>query len=117
MRAITRTPEEPMVKIVILVHRRHEMDASEFSRYWRETHSPIGAGLPGLRKYVQNHAIRAPDGTAPAYDGYAELWFDNIEAFEQALASPAGQAVMADAEKFIDLERMQTLAVDEVPIV
>ena len=59
----------------------------------------------------------APDGRAPAYDGFAEVWFDSMEAFEQALSSPEGQAALADTEKFIDVKRMQTLSVDEVTIV
>ncbi len=102
--------------MVFLVHRRPDMDAEEFSRYWRETHSPISAKLPGLRKYIQNHAIAAPDGTPPAYDGFAELWFDDLEALGQAMASPEGQAVVADTENFIDLERMLTFGVDEVAV-
>ena len=102
--------------MVFLVHRRSDMDAEEFSRYWREDHAPIGAKLPGLRRYIQNHSTGAPDGSSPPYDGFAELWFDNVASLEQALASPEGQAVLADTENFIDLERMQTFSVDEVTI-
>ena len=105
-----------MIKMVFLVHRRSDMNAEEFSRYWRENHAPISAKLPGLRKYIQNHAIAAPDGNPPPYDGFAELWFDDLDALEQAMASPEGQAVVADTENFIDLERMLTFGVNEVAV-
>ena len=106
-----------MLKMVFLVHKRPDMDAAEFHRYWRETHGPIAAEIPGLRKYVQNHSIGDSNGVAAAYDGFAELWFDSAEAFERALASPEGQAAQADAANFIDVDRMQSFSVDEVTIV
>ena len=106
-----------MLKMVFLVPKRPDMDATEFRRYWRETHGPIAAKIPGLRKYIQNHSIGNSDGAPPAYDGFAELWFDSAEAFEQGLASPEGQAAIADSAKFIDVDRMQNFGVDEITIV
>ncbi len=106
-----------MIKMVFLVHKRSDMDSDEFSRYWRETHAPIGAKLPGLRKYIQNHSIAASDGTPAPYDGFAELWFDDVASLEQAMASPEGQAVVADTENFLDVARMHAFGVDEVAII
>jgi len=106
-----------MLKKVFLVHKRPDMDAAEFRRYWRASHGPIAAKIPGLRKYIQNDSIGDSDGEPPAYDGFAELWFDSAEAFDQGLASPEGQAALADAANFMDLDRMQSFGVDEVTIV
>ena len=106
-----------MLKMVFLVHRRPDMDASEFSSYWRETHSQIAGKIPGLRKYVQNHSTVAPDGSSPPYDGFAEMWFDDSDALEKALATPEGEATLADTANFIDLERMLSFSVDEVTVV
>jgi uncharacterized protein (TIGR02118 family) len=106
-----------MVKLIMLIHRRSGMDAQEFCRYWRDDHGPIASRMPGIRKYVQNHAVVSPDGTSPPYDGFAEVWFDDVEALEKSFASPEGQATTADAEKFIDLERMETFVVDEVDMI
>ena len=106
-----------MLKIVFLVHRRPEMEPQNFRRYWKDTHAPIAARLPGLRKYVQNHSAAAPDGTPPTYDGFAEMWRDDAQAMEQSLASPEGQAALADAGKFIDLERMETFSVNQETVV
>ena len=106
-----------MLKMVFLVHKRPDMDAEEFYRYWKETHAPIAASLPGLRKYVQNHASPEQNAAPSAYDGFAEMWWDNAEAFEQALASREGHAALDDLTNFIDLDRMQSFSVDEVMVV
>jgi len=76
--------------MVLLVHERPEMNTEGFHRYWRDTHAPIAAKLPGLRKYVQNHASRGGNG-GDTFDGLAEMWWDSKEAFEQSIASPEGK--------------------------
>ena len=83
--------------------------------HWRE-HSPLSAKLPGVRKYVQNHATVAPDGATPPYDGFAEMWWDDVATYEQAFASPEMQSAAADLETFIDVERMHNFSVDEETI-
>lgn len=105
-----------MLKMVFLVRRRPDMDAEAFSRYWKEHHAPIARKLPGLRKYVQNHA-RAAGSDAPPYDGMAEMWWDDAKAFEDSLASREGQAAREDAARFMDVGRIQAVSVDEVTIV
>ena len=106
-----------MMKIIFLVNRRSGWDVDRFSRYWRETHAPIAARIPGLRGYVQNHARSGPDGTAPPYDAIAEMWFDSKDAMQIALGTPEGQRAAADAATFMDVEQMQMLFVNEVTVV
>ena len=106
-----------MIKMVFMVHRRPDLSAEEFSNYWRVEHAAIARTLPGLRKYIQNHAEPAPDGTAPPYDGFAEMWFDDTEALNAALATDEGKATLADTGNFIDLESMLTFSVEEVNVV
>lgn len=105
-----------MIKMVFLVHRRPDMEAAEFRKYWRQDHAAIASKIPGLRKYVQNHATVASDGIPPPYDGFAEMWFDDAAALDEALATPEGKAALADAESFIDFDRMLTFGVDEVEV-
>lgn len=106
-----------MVKIVFLVHKRADLDREDFRRYWRETHGPIAARLPGLRKYVQNHALQGPDASNPEYDGFTELWFDDVESFQRALESPEAAAAFEDAAEFQDMERLPSFMVEEVVVV
>jgi uncharacterized protein (TIGR02118 family) len=107
----------PMVKLVFLLHRRPGMGLDEFRRHWRDVHAPIGASMPGVRKYVQNHAGATLDGSALPCDGFAEMWFDDMGSLQRALTSPQGQAALADSKNFLDVERVQTFVVEEVPVV
>jgi uncharacterized protein (TIGR02118 family) len=106
-----------MLKVVFLVHKRSDMDSEEFRRYWRETQGSLGAKIPGTRKYMQNHSVVSQGGGLAPYDGFAEMWFDNKEAFEQAMATPEAQAAIADLPNFLDTARMQSFFVDEIQIV
>jgi uncharacterized protein (TIGR02118 family) len=106
-----------MVKMVFILHRRPGMDFAAFSRYWRDKHAPIGSALPGLRKYIQNHAGATLDGSPLPYDGFSELWFDDMGSLERALASPEAQAAIADSENFLDVGRIQTFIVEEVTVI
>jgi uncharacterized protein (TIGR02118 family) len=106
-----------MIKLVFVLHRRPGMGFDEFSRYWRETHAPIGASLPGLRKYVQNHSGQTLDGSPRPFDGFTEFWFDDKESLQLALASKEAQAAVADAVNFLDVARIATFIVNEQTVV
>ena len=105
-----------MVKMVFLVRRKNDMSVDDFRRYWTDTHAPIAARLPGLRKYVQHHAVPGSDGSEPAFDGFAEMWWDSPEAMAESLSSPEGEAAQADVPNFIDAERMHVFAVEQVTV-
>lgn len=105
-----------MQKLVFVLQLRRDMSREEALRYWREVHGPIAAKTPGLRKYVQDHAIAAPEGDLQ-FDGIAELWFDSQAAFEAATASPEWQATIADVPNFAVLEKSWAALVHEVSIV
>ncbi len=107
-----------MVKLVFALRRRPEMSRAEFQRYWLETHGPLvrsHAKALGIRRYVQTHTLdtpanallRASRGGPEEYDGVAELWWDSVEALQAATASEAGiaagQALLEDERRFIDL--------------
>jgi len=106
-----------MTKVVYIVHRRPDMDRDEFCRYWREVHGPIAAKIPGLRKYVQNHAVPDPASGDLPCDGIAELWFDSPQALQAGLASPEGVATTADIPNFLNPDRVGEMVVDEVEVV
>jgi uncharacterized protein (TIGR02118 family) len=112
-----RNEPSQMVKLVFILHRRPGMDVDDFGRYWRDKHAPIGSALPGLRKYVQNHPGKTLDGSPLPYDGFSELWFDDMASLERALASPEAQAAIVDSENFLDVKRIQTFVVEEVRVI
>jgi uncharacterized protein (TIGR02118 family) len=105
-----------MLKVMLLLHKRDDLSQEAFQRHWRETHQPLIARLPGYRRSIVNYALPAPEGSAPAYDGIGETWFASAEVYQAAMASPEGQAVFADAANFLDLTKMQIIAVQEEEI-
>jgi uncharacterized protein (TIGR02118 family) len=107
-----------VVKVIVLLPRRDGMSQEAFARYARDRHFPVVTKLPGLRRLVFNHVLPDLNGPPPAYDAVAEDWFDDLAAMGAAFASPEGQAVIADAASFLDMTRLQVLAVkeEEVPL-
>ena len=103
-----------MVKLVAIVKRKPDMTVDAFQEYWRTRHAGIVAKLPGLRKYVQSHTL--PSGYrkgTPAWDGIAELWFDDTDALRANRGSAEQRAVDADEARFLDPGTMKLLFTDD----
>jgi uncharacterized protein (TIGR02118 family) len=84
-----------------VLHRRADVDHAFFSRYWRDDHAVFGPQIPGVRRYVQLHAV---DG-APV-DGVCEVGFDSIGDLAAGLQSDViAIDARADEERFIDHSR------------
>src|SRR5690242_5440492 len=100
-----------------LLTRKQGMSPQDFYTYWREVHGPLAAKIPGLRRYIQSHTLlETYDGdTPPDFDGIAELYWDNLEAFTQSRSTPEAQAAAADGRNCI--EHNTRLLVREVPLV
>jgi uncharacterized protein (TIGR02118 family) len=105
-----------VIKVIVLLPRRDGMNPEAFARYAQEQHLPLVTQLPGLRRLVVNRVLPDPNGPPPAYDAVAEDWFDDLAAMSAAFESPEGQAVLADAPNFLDMSRLQVLAVEEEEI-
>ena len=105
-----------MVKRMILVYKRPDMTGDEFRRYYIETHGPIVARMPGLRRYVQNPILPDADGREPELSGIAEVWYESEDAMHQALSSPAGAGASESLARFVDVARTLILPVQECPV-
>jgi uncharacterized protein (TIGR02118 family) len=103
-----------MLKFMVVLYKRPEMDSGEFRRYLRDVHGPLAKNLPGLRRYVQNFVQAGPKRKPPAWDAVIELYFDGWEEMEAAWASPEGAASDADLPAFADLSRTSWSVVEEV---
>lgn len=95
-----------MIKSIALAYRKDGWTREEFSKYWLEQHGPMAAGMiPGLRKYVQNHFIAVP-GREYIGDGFVEMWYDNVKAFEKSmeyLQTGEGKVLAMDGAKFSEM--------------
>ena len=90
-----------MIKYVILLKRRPEIDHATFLKIWREEHTPILQQLPGIRSIELNSTLDVPN-YAPDYDGIGLLTFDSMDAANAAFAGPAGQAARQHTPTFAD---------------
>jgi uncharacterized protein (TIGR02118 family) len=77
-----------------LLQKRADIDHEEFRSRWRNGHGPIASKLPGLRRYHQNPVVdRQQRGITYArdgldFDGFSELWFDDMPSMQAAFANP-----------------------------
>lgn len=83
---------------------------ADFQRHWREEHAEAAEQIPGLRGYVQNHAVLDDAGLPllpyPGFDACAETVFDDLTTMDAGFASPQyQQTVRADEDLLIDKPR------------
>ena len=86
-----------MIKVTELITRRHGMSVEDFQDHWWNVHGPLVSTIPGLRRYVQSPT--RPGGYRagePAFDGIAEVWFDDKESLAAMMSSPEVATVKAD---------------------
>jgi len=97
-----------MVKVVYCFQKAPHLSMEEFSEYWEKVHGRIGARIPGLRRLVQSVALH-PDttGADSAFDGMAELWFDDLSALAAARSTRGGIPESCGSGR---LERMRKAA-------
>jgi uncharacterized protein (TIGR02118 family) len=82
--------------MAFLVHRRDDLDPDEFSWYWRVYHAEVAQRLPGLKKYAQYPVTPTSGGSQSDYDGIAVMWFDSVDALDEALASDEAVETLSD---------------------
>ena len=103
-----------MVKLVVYFKRRAGMEVEPFQEYWRTRHAEVVRGLPGIRRYAQSHTLLAGYRRGePAFDGIAEVWFEDVDAIRALDGTDALRAVQEDEARFIDRSTMRTLVTDE----
>jgi len=97
---VVESPAEPgMVKAIFIVAKLPGLTLDRFFRHWYDQHGALVANVPGLRRYVQNHAIpNAYAGRGQTHDGWSELWFDDYPALQRAAASEEWAVVRQHAE-------------------
>jgi uncharacterized protein (TIGR02118 family) len=102
-----------VVKVIVLMPRRGDMSREDFEQYLRETHLPLAAKVPELRRLVVNWVLPDPKGPPPGYDAVVEDWFEDGVSMDAALASPEVQAVVADGPNYLNTSRSMILVVEE----
>lgn len=89
--------------------RAKGLTPAQAQEHWRGTHGGLAARLPGLRRYVQHHAVLRygrPLLPYPGFDIFSETEFDSVGAMEAAFASDLYRdAITSDEEQLIRRDR------------
>jgi len=96
--------------------RKPGLSWEQFSRHWREVHGPLMRDNERFKKYcrryVQHHLRPYEPSSGPKsmsfdllpFDGFSEVWFDDLQSREEMWSDPAFKAAMLpDEELFLDL--------------
>ena len=78
----------------------HPVNPAEFQRYYREVHIPLAKRMKGLLGWTIGMCESAAHGQQPPYYMIVGLYAESREALEAILASPEGQATVADVPNF-----------------
>jgi uncharacterized protein (TIGR02118 family) len=107
-----------MIKLVYCITKRPELSDQDFFHYWHTVHAPIGARIPGVRRFVQSRRMIVPgDKHAPDFDGMVELWFDDMESLLRARQSPEWKASTEDESNFIDHSKVAYFVTEERTVI
>ena len=91
------------VKSVGFVKRKPGMSVEAFQRHWLEVHGPLGAAIPGMRRFVESHTRLAAyeRGREPAWDGVGLTWFDDTDALRAATTTLEWGRAKAEYPSFL----------------
>ncbi len=114
-RVIDDGPRAPF-KTVALARFRNDLDKRAASDYWTNTHGPLTLAAGGFTRYVQNHTIQPGIPGAEGnlgFDGFAEHWFDDRDAFLAASVSTGWKGLGEDGENFLEMGDLWGAIVEE----
>jgi uncharacterized protein (TIGR02118 family) len=78
----------------------HPGDPAAFDRYYNEIHIPIAKKMKGLKGWTIGKCESATPGEKPPYYMIVGLYAATRAELEAVLASPEGQATIADVPNF-----------------
>jgi uncharacterized protein (TIGR02118 family) len=78
----------------------HPTDPAEFDRYYRDVHLPLASKMKGLKGWTIGKCESAVPGEPPPFYMIIGLFADTRADLEAILASPEGQAAVADVSNF-----------------
>ena len=91
--------KQPMARIVAF-HKRPP-DPEAWLEYYRDVHIPIVRKIPGVRNIRWGNVLRTTDGSPPPCWLISDVYFDDMDALETALATPEMQEAFVDTSRFI----------------
>lgn len=86
-----------MVKLVALY--KTPDDREHFDKHYNEVHMPLVAKIPGLMK-SEVSKLKSLPGTSSDYYMLTEMYYEDMDSFNAAMASPEGKATAKDLINF-----------------
>jgi len=86
-----------MIKLVALF--KTPGDKEQFDKHYFEVHMPLVAKIPGLIK-SEVSKLKALPGTDSGYYIITEMYYNDMDSFNAAMASPEGKATAKDLVNF-----------------
>ena len=110
-----RIHDEGGIKLVTVFKRKPGMSLEAYRRYCIETQAPLLLGLPGLRRCLQCLVRDSFYSVGESrFDSVSQLWFDDVAAFREAMASTEYQRkVKPDLGNFVDPKYVFPILVKE----
>jgi uncharacterized protein (TIGR02118 family) len=87
-----------MVRLLVLYGQ--PKDPAAFDKYYHDTHIPLAKQMKGLKRWTVGKVTGTADGQPSPYYYVADLYMANRAAFDELLASPEGQAAVADVPNY-----------------
>jgi uncharacterized protein (TIGR02118 family) len=78
----------------------HPADPAAFQKYYHEVHIPLARQMQGLKGWTIGMGESVMPGEQPPFYMIVGLYADSREVLDAMLASPAGQAAIADVPNF-----------------
>lgn len=105
-----------MISRVGFAPRNPRLAIEAAQAHWRTRHAEATIGLPGVRRYWQNHAVLR-DGNPllpwPGFDACSEFDFDDIPAMDRAFTSAHyAEVVKPDEDHLLDKAKGGSLTAD-----
>ena len=93
------------VKSIEFVTKKEEMEVQVFQKYWKEVHGPLGASIPPVNRYIQNHEVLESYNSSvqPRFDGLAITWFDSTQKMRESAITEEYSNTRADEENFLTI--------------
>ncbi len=86
------------MSVKLAVVYENPTDSKAFEEHYHKVHIPLAGKVAGVRRVELAKVFPKEDGSpTPAYR-IAELYFDDYASSGKAIASPEGQALLADAK-------------------
>jgi uncharacterized protein (TIGR02118 family) len=75
-------------------------DPAAFDKHYRDVHTPLVLAMPNLVGFAVSRRMAAPAEGEPEHYVIAEMTFRDTAGMEASLASPEGEAAVADLANF-----------------